>query len=373
VIFRLFSLIPLLHLYVGLRLLPDMGLGTQGLVAGALVLVVSTAIIPMAMMSRGMPDRRRADRIAWAGFVVMGLLSSVLVLTVARDVALMAAWIASWFVDIEPALQSFRAWSATAVPTLAAVLSFMGFFSARRRAAVRLVDIPIAGLPEALNGFTIVQITDVHVGPTIKQGYMQAIVEAANGLDADLIAITGDMVDGRVQELGPDVAPLAKLRARHGVYCVTGNHEYYSGVHGWIAEFRRLGLHVLMNEHVVIEHAGASMVVAGVTDFHAGNFDPSQTSDPEAAMAGVPPGAGMKLLLAHQPRSAFAAEKAGFQLQLSGHTHGGQFAPWMFFVKLQQPFTAGLHRLGGIQVYVSRGAGYWGPVSYTHLTLPTSP
>ncbi len=360
-IFRLFSLIPLLHLYVGLRLLPDMGLGMQGLVAGALVLVVSTAIIPMAMMSRGMPDRRRADLIAWAGFVVMGLLSSLLVLTVARDVALMVTWIASWVVDIGPALQNLRAWSAPAGPALAAVLSFIGFFNARRRAVVRPVDIPIAGLPESLNGFTIVQITDVHVGPTIKQGYMDAIVEAANGLDADLIAITGDMVDGRVQELGPDVAPLAKLRARHGVYCVTGNHEYYSGVHGWIAEFRRLGLHVLMNEHVVIEHAGASMVVAGVTDYHAASFDPSHKSDPDAAMAGVPPGVGMKLLLAHQPRSVFAAEKAGFQLQLSGHTHGGQFAPWMFFVKLQQPFTAGLHRLGGIQVYVSRGAGYWGP------------
>ena len=360
-IFRLFSLVPLLHLYVGFRLLPDMNLGTMGLISGALALVVSTAIVPMAMMSRGMPDRRRADRIAWAGFIVMGLLSSVLVLTAARDVALMAAWIANWFVDIDDGVNAFRAWSAPAVPALAAALSFMGFFSARRRAAVRPMDIPIAGLPEALNGFTIVQITDVHVGPTIKQDYMEAIVKAANGLDADLIAITGDMVDGRVQELAPDVAPLAKLRARHGVYCVTGNHEYYSGVHGWIEEFRRLGLRVLMNEHVVIQHAGESMVVAGVTDYHAGSFDPSQQSDPDAAIAGAPPDTSLKLLLAHQPRSAFAAEKAGFQLQLSGQTHGGQFAPWMFFVKLQQPFTAGLHRLGGIQVYVSRGAGYWGP------------
>ena len=358
---RLFTLVPLLHLYIGLRLLPDLPLDAHGLAAAILVLVLSTALIPLAMLSRRMPDRRRADLLAWVGFVAMGLLSSVLVLTVARDLCLLAGAAAGFFVAIDDALRSFSHWSAIAVPLLAMLLSIAGFVNARRRAAVRSVEVAIEGLPAPLHGFTIAQITDVHVGPTIKRGYLDAIVEAVNALDADLIAVTGDMVDGTVGELAWHVEPLARLASRHGSFFVTGNHEYYSGVHGWVAEMRRLGLRVLMNEHVVLDHRGASLLVAGVSDFHAHQYDPAHKSDPAAAIAGAPLGAAMKLLLAHQPRSAFAAARAGFDLQLSGHTHGGQFAPWMFLVRMQQPFTAGLHRLDKLWVYTSRGAGYWGP------------
>jgi len=128
-----------------------------------------------------------------------------------------------------------------------------------------------------------------------------------------------------------------------------------------VAELRRLGLQVLMNEHVVLTHDAGALVVAGVTDHGAHHFDPAQRSDPQAAIAGAPTHVTMRLLLAHQPRSAEAAEQAGFQLQLSGHTHGGQFLPWNLFVRLQQPFTAGLHRLRRLWVYTSRGTGYWGP------------
>jgi hypothetical protein len=124
---------------------------------------------------------------------------------------------------------------------------------------------------------------------------------------------------------------------------------------------RRLGLNILVNEHVVLEHEGASLVLAGVTDFGAHHYDAAHRSDPDAALAGAPGDAGAKVLLAHQPRSAIAAARAGFDLQLSGHTHGGQFLPWNFFVRFQQPFTAGLARLGALWVYTSRGTGYWGP------------
>ncbi|MGA7393919.1 MAG: metallophosphoesterase [Terrimicrobiaceae bacterium] len=154
-----------------------------------------------------------------------------------------------------------------------------------------------------------------------------------------------------------------------------GNHEYYCGAHAWIAEMRRLGMSVLLNEHVVLEHFGESVVVAGVTDLSAHHFDPAHRSDPVAAIAGAPQ-QSVKLLLAHQPRSALAAAEAGFHLQLSGHTHGGQFFPWNLFVKLFEPFTAGLHRLDGLWLYVSRGTGYWGPPKrfgapseITHLKL----
>jgi predicted MPP superfamily phosphohydrolase len=115
-----------------------------------------------------------------------------------------------------------------------------------------------------------------------------------------------------------------------------------------------------MNEHVVIEHEGGQLVVAGVTDFSGHLFDPAHRSNPQAAILGAPQHAP-KILLAHQPRTSPAAAKAGFDLQLSGHTHGGQFWPWNHFVRMQQPYTAGLHRLGHLWVYTSRGTGYWGP------------
>ena len=150
------------------------------------------------------------------------------------------------------------------------------------------------------------------------------------------------------------------LRSREGSFFVTGNHEYYSGAAAWIAELRRLGLTVLANQHVTIRRGEATLVVAGVNDFSAGHFDRHGGSDPAQALAGSPP-AAVRLLLAHQPRSAEAAEAAGFDLQLSGHTHGGQFLPWNFLVRLQQPFTAGLKRWRRMWVYTSRGTGYWGP------------
>ncbi|MDB5887500.1 MAG: putative phosphohydrolase, partial [Rhodocyclales bacterium] len=236
----------------------------------------------------------------------------------------------------------------------------VGFINARRLPSVVDVDVPLRDLPPALEGFTIVQISDLHVGPTIKAAKVEAIVRRVNALGADLIALTGDLVDGSVEELSADIAPLGKLSSRHGSYVVTGNHEYYSGASPWIVEYQRLGMDALMNEHRVVQHAGASLVVAGVTDYTAYQFDVAQRSDPQRALAGSP--AGMpRILLAHQPRSAQAAADAGFDLQLSGHTHGGQFWPWNLFVRLQQPYTAGLHRLNQLWIYTSRGTGYWGP------------
>jgi predicted MPP superfamily phosphohydrolase len=300
----------------------------------------------------------------------------LLVLTVLRDVVLLAGAALGSLLHLGNSLQPFETYTAVAVPILAALLTLVGFVNARRRARVRLVDIPIADLPAALHGFTIAQISDVHIGPTIKRDYVEAIVDAVNDLNADMIAVTGDLVDGSVRQLADHTQPMSRLSARHGTYFVTGNHEYYSGVEAWVLELRRLGLHVLMNEHVVLEHEGAEIVVAGVTDYSAHHFDLKQRSDPAAALAGAPAAAGVRLLLAHQPRSAAAAETAGYDLQLSGHTHGGQFFPWNFFVRFQQPFTAGLHRLGALWVYTSRGTGYWGPPKrlgapseITHLRL----
>lgn len=346
-------ILTLLHGYVGLRLLPDLPGTVPPLLLGA-ALVLSYALMLLGIRSRGSPLAGWTHRLVIGALVVTGFFSSLAVLTLLRDGVLVA--LLSW--PGRPA--GMREVSAAAVPVLALLATAAGLANARRRARVVQVEIPLPGLPAALHGFSIAQISDVHVGRTIGRGYVEAIVGAVNALEADLIAVTGDLVDGPVAQLAPHTRPLATLRARHGVFFVTGNHEYYSGVRDWLAELRGLGLTVLLNEHVVLRHAGAALVVAGVTDFSAGHFDPSQRSDPGAAIAGAPEDA-VRILLAHQPRTAPAAAQAGFHLQLSGHTHGGQFWPWMWFVRLQQPFTAGLHRLNSLWIYISRGTGYWGP------------
>jgi uncharacterized protein len=352
--FTILVLLAALHFYIGIRILPALPVPDFVRGLGALWLVMSCVLMPSGVGIYRF-EQPLADRVAWVGLLAMGLFSSLFVATLVRDVVLLIAAMTGLF------SARLEMGSAVAVPVLAGLATLIGFVNARRVARVVDVDVPIVGLPLTLQGFTIAQISDIHVGPTIKRGYLDAIVDRVNQLGADMVAVTGDLVDGSVKQLAPHTAPLARLQARHGTYFVTGNHEYYSNAYDWIAEVRRLGLRVLMNEHVVLNHDGAAVLVAGVTDYTAHHFDPAHRSDPHAALAGAPRDVAVKLLLAHQPRSATEAAKAGFDLQLSGHTHGGQFFPWNFFVPLQQPFVAGLKRLQQLQIYISRGTGYWGP------------
>jgi predicted MPP superfamily phosphohydrolase len=368
----LLGILAVVHLYVGCRLLPALPVGAVGHIVGVLVLVASVVSMPLSFYARSFSSRLWADRVAAAGLFMMGFFSSLFVFTLLRDVALAPTLLLVPATAVRPVLSL----SAIGVVALTIIVTLVGLINARRRAGIVNVDVPIRNLPDALHGFTIAQISDVHVGPTIKRAYVDAIVDAVNGLKADLIAVTGDLVDGSVRDLAKHTQPLARLNARYGAYFVTGNHEYYSGEPAWTAELERLGLRVLMNEHVVVKHDGAQLVVAGVADYSAHHFNPAQKSDPVAALKNAPADAGARILLAHQPRSAPAAAEAGFDLQLSGHTHGGQFWPWMFFVRIQQPFTAGLHKLKDLWIYISRGTGYWGPPKrfgspseITHLRL----
>ncbi len=372
---RPFSILAvLLHAYAGLRLVPAIfAVSPSFALAVALALAVSAVAMPLPFVGLWSSHKQVSRGLQWLGLLAMGWFSSMIVLTLARDAGLLLTWAAQAAAGLGVDWARSQQLTAMAVPLLATATSIVGFFNARRTAPVKRVDVPIRGLPAAFHGFTIAQLSDLHVGPTIRRGYIQRIVDRVNQLEADAIAITGDLVDGTVAALQQHIAPLAGLKARHGTFVVTGNHEYYAGAHAWIEELRRLGLRVLMNEHVLLgangagaaqtddEMDNATLVLAGVTDFHAAHFDAAHASSPEAALAGAPAGATTRVLLAHQPRSAPAAAAAGFQLQLSGHTHGGQFFPWNLFVPLQQPFTAGLHALGDMWVYTSRGTGYWGP------------
>ena len=232
-----------------------------------------------------------------------------------------------------------------------------GMVQARGEHEIVDVEIRLAKLPRSLDGFSIVQLSDLHTGLTIDKAFVQRVVDHANALAPDLIALTGDLVDGPVPDLRDDIAPLASLRAKHGVYAVTGNHEYYAGADAWIAEISRLGARYLRNERVTI---APGLELAGVDDYSADRY-PGHGEDLARAAGGRDPNAAL-VLLAHQPRQVKRAAQHGVDLQLSGHTHGGQIWPWHYIVKVQQGgLLAGHYDHDGTQLYVTRGCGYWGP------------
>jgi predicted MPP superfamily phosphohydrolase len=350
-----------IHGYLGWRLVGPSGLtGLPRALAWGAVFGFAL-LLPIGFGARFLVRGPAADVVSWIGFTAMALFSFVLTFTVLRDLGWLIAKASSTLPADPVRRQSILHLTNLVLLGGSTALTALGGLAARRRAAVVDVVVPITDLPAALEGFTIVQITDIHVGPTIKKGYIEAIVDGVNALDADLVAVTGDVVDGSVLELSEHTAPLGNLKGKHGVFFCTGNHEYYSGANEWCAELTRLGLRPLMNDHVVVNHEGEDVVVAGVTDFNAGTIIPEHASDPQKAIDNAPSSSKLKILLAHQPRSCFAAVDCGFHLQLSGHTHGGQFFPWIFMVRLQQPFNAGLARMKDLWVYTSRGTGYWGP------------
>ena len=314
--------------------------------------------------------------IRWVGALGLGYLSFLFVFVVFRDMVAvatsLAAAVARW-IPRETGLQD------CAAPTVdeerrrflvrglsygmfggAFMVTGYGVSQARQIPSIKEVDIAISRLPSALEGFRIVQITDLHIGPTLGRSFVEGVVDVVNTLDAGVVALTGDLVDGSVEQLSGAVAPLSKVMSRYGNFFVTGNHEYYSGVLPWLEKVGSLGFTVLLNDHRVVKPAGETLVVAGVTDLRGGYFFDEHQPDPRAALAGAPKG-GISVLLAHQPKAVVDAAAVGFDLQLSGHTHGGQFFPWNLCVGFFQPYVAGLYMVEGTRLYVSRGTGYWGP------------
>jgi predicted MPP superfamily phosphohydrolase len=237
-------------------------------------------------------------------------------------------------------------------------LAFYGVAEGLSLPRVKETDIRIDHLPPDLEGFRIVQITDLHISAGIRRNYVENLVARSNALSADLIALTGDIVDGTCTEMSYNAEPLAGLTARLGKFFVTGNHEYWHGVEAWIREMERMGFTVLMNDHRLIAQGSGLMLLGGVADYSAPSRG-SHASSPAKAM-GAGSAADVKILLAHQPRSIYEAARAGFDLQLSGHTHGGQLGPFRWLNSMGQPFQSGLYRYENTQIYVSNGAGYWG-------------
>lgn len=290
-------------------------------------------------------------------YLSMGWLNFAVLFSLARDAAQLAA-AALGATALHDGLRDFGA----PIVLLASVAALgLGMLAALRGPHVRHVDIPIEGLHRDLDGLRIVQISDLHIGPTVGRAYVRRVVRMTNALAGDLVALTGDLVDGPVERLARAVAPLAELQPAQRLFFAMGNHDYYSGPGPWIGRFRELGLQVLLNEAVVVRRGEATLVVGGVVDPAAAQYDGGQVPRPERAMA-PEAGSAFRLLLAHNPKLAPAAAQAGFDLQLSGHTHAGQFFPWTLAVRwVHTPHVAGLSRCGRMWVYVSAGTGTWGP------------
>lgn len=371
------SVLGLAGAYVCWRLFAPTKISRRWIAAATAGIMFAIGITPATLFLRryGL-ENQAVDLLVWVGYMALGFLSLVFTFLVLRDVVTGIAAIPRIFVaqlrrrmpapksDDRPADPERRRmllkFSNIGVITGASLFTAYGVAEAKDVPAVKTVRIPFENLPEGLNGFRIVQITDIHVSPTTKYPFVRGVVDVVNQLSPDLVALTGDLVDGSVSRLAGDVAPLADLSATYGNFFVTGNHEYYSGVLPWVRQMHRLGFTVLLNEHQVIEKDGGRLLVAGVTDYRGGRFFADHRSDPHKALDGAPH-ADLKLLLAHQPRSIFDAAAAGFDLQISGHTHGGQFFPWNYVVFLTQPYVTGLHRHDNTQIYISAGTGYWGP------------
>ncbi|CAB5160420.1 putative phosphoesterase [Olavius algarvensis associated proteobacterium Delta 3] len=347
----------------------------KALGAGAVVCIL--LLMPATILLRKAGhESALVGSVVWVGYLGMGFLSFLFCLAILRDTVRLVIGIQVYLKErirnpkpsepvmaspADPSRRRFLGYGvSTGITTVAAILTGVGVAEAMSVPDVREVNVPIENLPEDLGGFRIVQITDIHVSPTIHRPFVERVVDTVNRLQPDIVAHTGDLVDGSVKRLAYHVEPLSRLRSTYGSFFVTGNHEYYSGADQWIRKVKDLGHRVLLNEHRIIRHGNGRLLVAGVTDYRAGNFNPHQASSPARALRGAEP-AHVKLLLAHQPKSIYEAAAAGFDLQISGHTHGGQFWPWPILVRLTQPFIAGLHRFENTQVYVSRGTGYWGP------------
>jgi hypothetical protein len=349
------------HLYLAQRLLHDPGVPQPWRGLGLLLLALLALCILAEPAAGRFLSRRSSRALAWPASLWMGLAFLLVVALAAADAVFALAGGAASAAGFEPGaaepLARARALIALAVAGTGTALALRGGL---RAPELRRVELRLPRWPRELDGLRVAQISDLHIGPILDRAFLAGVVKRVNELEADLVAVTGDLVDGPVARLREEVAPLADLRARLGVYFVTGNHDHYSGAAAWVARVQELGLRALRNERVALGSGNASFDLIGVDDHRGDLLGGEGGEDLERALAGRDP-ARFGLLLAHDPTTFRRASQLGIDLQLSGHTHGGQIWPFGHLVRLVVPWLAGPHRAGPAQLYVSRGTGFWGP------------
>jgi predicted MPP superfamily phosphohydrolase len=352
--------------YCAHRLTEPLGLGALQLQLVLVVAGVFGLLLAACFLLTPLSGQKGVNRLQVVGFVAFGFVSVLLAGVASWDALRLLSgglrlvlgpsdWLLPWSLEGS----SLHFWIAHVVLGGALFATVWSLLNALRPACLSEVDVEVAGLPDALRGFTILQLSDIHIGPGIGHSRLSQIVAQCADYEVDLIAVTGDLADGDALRLRADSEPLSRLSARHGVWFVTGNHDYYSGVDPWCARASELGMEVLLNDSRVVEQGGARLLVAGVTDRSGGMF--VKDHHPQLERARGTASVDFSLLLAHQPNCAPAAAALGFDLQLSGHTHGGQYFPFTLFIHGVQRYVAGLYRVGKMALYVHRGTTWWGP------------
>lgn len=355
-----------LHYYFWVRLVRDTQLTSPARqIATAATVALACILVGTPILGRLVPAIGRP--LAWPGFMWMGMMFFLAVALFGTDLVRVLAWLVgrlSGHVVFDPTRRTLlaRIFAGAALGVVTGMTT-AAVRATRGRVGIKRIEVVLDRLPAAADGMRIVQLCDMHVGGLLSKSFVEEVVNTTNQLSPDVIAVVGDLVDGSVEQLRPAIAPMAGLRARFGTFFVTGNHEYYSssGAQAWMRELERIGMRVLRNQRVPVGDSEAGFDVAGVPDHHAERFpEDGPGEDVAQAMRGRDPSRAV-VLLAHQPVTVRKAALHGVDLQLSGHTHGGQIWPWGALVRLQQPYVRGLHRIEDTQLYVSCGTGFWGP------------
>ncbi len=373
-----YVIVPLVYYYVGKRLIEPAAFNRRKKAIAILTMLV-VFLLPYSARHLRRHDISApwAEILLNAGYITLGFFGILFITIMIRDIILALVWLVRKIgkvvgniggtnrrcTDTPENMERRRFLVHSSNLGLLAVsggLTGYGIHEAATLPGIVRVSVPVKNLPKDLEGFRIVQITDLHVGQTIKRKYVTGVVRLANELNPDVLALTGDLAGGRPGSLRQDVALLSELRAKSGKFFVTGNHEYYNGVNGWLKEIHSLGFLVLMNAHLVIERGTARLLMAGVPDPRAHSFDPKNSPDLRKTLKDAPV-CHVRILLAHRPQAIFESSQHGFDLQLSGHTHGGQIFPFNYVVRLREPYISGLHLYHKTWIYVSRGTGFRGP------------
>jgi len=356
------------YYYLGIKFLHKVNISHSYIILGWLTIIFLWILTPSAYIISLLDlIREKSKTFSLLAFINLGFFSILLFFSIASDLFLYIynKFFASNLAEIQvPIGESRKDFLLKIInPSIlgfSSMLTGYGYIEATQDWTVENIKIKTSKFSEDLKNIKIIQISDIHVGPTIKRDTIESLVKRVNDLNPDIIAITGDLVDGSVLQLREDVAPLKDLKSKLGTFFVTGNHEYYSGAISWIKELNNLGIKTLLNESLVLKINSTKILLSGVTDYKAGRIIPEHETNPEACLMNQPE-CDFKILLAHQPKSIFRSSKLGFDLQLSGHTHGGQYFPGNILIYLFQEYVAGLYKHENTWLYVNRGTGYWGP------------
>ena len=355
-----------IHGYVAYKVIPTIGLSYyQSIFAYILTFFLSLLpIVPIILRISG-NEAKLIDKLSLVGYTSLGFFTLSFLTFLVKDIFVqLLSFSSGLFYDDEIIDDNKRDFLKKSLSIgllgITGSATAYGFSNARIGPSIIKQDIYIESLPMEFEDFKIAQISDLHIGPTIKRPYVENVLDKISQVNPDLIAVTGDLVDGSVKYLHSDVQPLKDMIADYGTYFVTGNHEYYSGVDQWLDETDKIGMINLVNENKIITKNKMKIVIAGIKDYKAHQIKPEHKSKPIKALGNAPKNL-TRIMLAHQPNSIHAVHELGVDLQLSGHTHGGQFWPFTYPTKLANAYLAGHYNHFGTQIYVNRGTGYWGP------------